>query len=203
MLLKRNIPIRIFMKNCFTSYSCIILICIASACDPKNIDIGDTAPELTTVSWLHSSPLQISKLKSKVILIRWWTDECVYCEQSKEALNKWFQHYSEKGLVIIGMYHPKPFPKKMDIEELREMVIQKNFQFPIAVDEDWKNLDNFKPNRNTDDFTSASYLIDKKGVVRYYHKGGEYHSNWEPGHEQCVAVFHQLDSCIKLLLLEK
>lgn len=138
--------------------------------------IGTPAPEWNNQQWINSPPLRISDLKGKVILIRFFMDSsCPFCRASAPYLNDFFNSYKNKGLIVIGMYTPKPSPMDVPIEDVRKYVKDYGFEFPVALDNDWATLNKFWLNRVPDaDFTSVSFLIDKKGIVRYIHKGGQY-----------------------------
>jgi peroxiredoxin len=138
--------------------------------------IGTPAPEWNNQQWINSPPLRISDLKGKVILVRFFMDSsCPFCRASAPFLNEFFNTYKNKGLIVIGMYTPKPSPMDVPIEDVRKYVKDYGFEFPVALDNDWATLNKFWLNRLPDaDFTSVSFLIDKKGIVRYIHKGGQY-----------------------------
>ncbi len=70
--------------------------------------LGRRAPEWNAVDWLQSEPLRLADLRGRVVLIRWWTDTCPMCARSAPALNEFHDLYAKRGLVVIGMYHPKP-----------------------------------------------------------------------------------------------
>ena len=46
------------------------------------------------------------------------------------------------------------------------------FQFPVAIDRDWRTLRRWWLDGQHRDFTSVSFLIDQRGVIRYVHPGG-------------------------------
>ena len=148
-------------------------ICMAS--QGENL-IGIPAPEWNNQQWINSPPLRISDLKGKVILVRFFMDSsCPFCRASAPYLNEFYSAYKIKGLVVIGMYTPKPSPMNVPIEEVQKYVKDYGFEFPVALDNDWATLNKFWLDRVPDaDFTSVSFLIDKKGIVRYIHKGGQY-----------------------------
>ena len=76
------------------------------------------------------------------------------------------------------MFTPKPAPEEVPLDTIRSLVATYNFQFPIAVDNDWMTLKIFWLDRVSDaEFTSVSFLIDKEGLIRYVHPGGEYSAN--------------------------
>ncbi|MEP7195001.1 MAG: redoxin domain-containing protein [Saprospiraceae bacterium] len=166
-------------------------------------EVNQKFPNFSPMKWMQSSELTITNLKGKVVLLRWWTDNCSFCINTSESLNTWYSSYHSKGLEIIGLYHPKPKGRRPSTEEIKQYIIEKEFQFPIALDLNWRNLDRFWFNCGNKDFTSVSFLLDKKGVIRIIHPGGEYHEEVEEGHETCVRDYHQIDSTIRLLLSEE
>jgi len=140
--------------------------------------IGTPAPEWNNQEWINSQPLRLSQLKGKVILLRFFMESsCPLCRASAPYLNEFFAKYKEKGLIVIGMYTPKPEPMNVSIEDVRRYVKDYGFQFPVALDNDWATLNKFWLNHVPNaDFTSVSFLIDQKGIIRYIHKGGQYSS---------------------------
>lgn len=180
----------------------LIAAFIFCICCQKNkpIQIGEQLPEFIRMQWLQSPPITISKLKGKVVLIRWWTDECIFCMNSADALNNWYNQYHEKGLIVLGIYHVKPIDRKVSLDDIREFAIEKGFQFPIGVDQEWKNLNRYWLESGPKDYTSISILLDKNGKIRYIHPGGEYHKEEIEGHEHCVKDYMKIDSLIRQLL---
>jgi hypothetical protein len=45
------------------------------------------------------------------------------------------------------------------------------FRFPVGVDRDWRTLNRWWLKGQRRDFTSVSFLIDKRGIVRRIHPG--------------------------------
>ena len=69
--------------------------------------IGTRAPAFEVLTWLNSEPLTIDELKGKVVLVRFWLVGCPYCTNSAPSLVEFHNKYADKGLVIIGVHHPK------------------------------------------------------------------------------------------------
>ena len=100
---------------------------------------------------------------------------CPFCRASAPYLNQFDSKYKEKGLIVIGMYTPKPSPHPTSTETVKQYASDYHFHFPVAVDDDWQTLNKYWLDRVPDaDFTSVSFLIDKKGTIRYIHPGGAY-----------------------------
>ncbi|MBK7232242.1 MAG: TlpA family protein disulfide reductase [Saprospiraceae bacterium] len=183
-------------------YLCWIPLFIFS-CFSKGTKIGNEAPELAPMRWWNREIPSLHSLKSKVVFIRWWTDQCQFCEASADALNEWHQELADSGLVVLGVYHPKPAPRILEDNEVYDYIREKNFTFPIAEDAQWTNLTKYRTENELSEFTSVSFLLDKKGIIRYIHPGGEYHKEYKDGHDECVRQFHVIDSLIRVLLKEK
>ncbi len=165
--------------------------------------VGLPAPPLKLTHWLNSPPLEISELRGKVLLLRWWTKGCPYCEATAPALRAMQKRYEQQGLQIIGIYHPKP-AGNWDMNQVREAADEKQFTFPVALDGDWTALKRWWLAGDRD-FTSVSFLVDRRGMIRYVHPGGEFHPGNQGGfdtHESCNRDYRTVDSTIQRLLAE-
>ena len=133
-------------------------------------------PEKDRDHWVQGGPLELEKLRGKVVLIRFFTGtDCPYCSVTAPALNDLHQEFGPRGLVVIGMYTPKPKPRAVPLSEVRSVVQAYGFTFPIALDEDWGALRRLWLDRVPDaPFTSASLLVDRQGRLRHVHEGGAY-----------------------------
>jgi len=153
--------------------------------------------------WINSTPLTLEGLKGRVVLLRWWTDRCPYCEASSYTLNEFYEVYRDQGLEIIGMYHPKP-ARKANTEVVKEFAAALGFVFPIAIDEDWEALNTYWLDGPNSNFTSISYLIDKEGSIRYIHPGGSYNKDAMPFNDsQWKNDYYVIKAKIEELLAEE
>lgn len=159
--------------------------------------IGQKAPEFEGLEWVNSEPLSISKMRGKVILVRFWLIGCPYCRNTAPALVEFHNKYHEKGLVIIGIHHPKS-EKAANIEIVKKQADIYGFEFPVAHDPDWKTLNEFWLNGKDRSFTSSTILIDKEGIIRFVHEGGEYYRSEK--NNDANDAFITLDSKISKLL---
>jgi len=134
--------------------------------------IGTPAPEWNATEWIGSPPLELSALRGKVVLVRWFmSTDCPYCAASAPALNQLHADYARRGLVVIGMYHHKR-PEALTREAVRGWVREFGFRFPVAIDRDWKTLHRWWLDGKKRAFTSVSFLIDRHGIIRHIHPGG-------------------------------
>jgi hypothetical protein len=162
--------------------------------------LGKPAREFRFARWLRTAPLTPEVLRGKVVLIRFWTDECRYCRNTLPAVEDLRRRYGSRGFIALGAYHPnEPGPVK-DATVL-QWADSLGFRGPIAVDENWDTLRRWwldgHPDRN---WVSVSFLLDRDGVVRWVHGGGEYHPSSDPRHHACDVSYAKLDREIETLL---
>lgn len=141
--------------------------------------LGQPVPEWPAKApqdWVQGGPLTLAELRGKVVLIRFFMDaDCPLCRGTAPALNEFYREFSSHGLVVVGMYTPKPRPRPVPVERVREYVDAYGFKFPVALDDDWSALRRLWLDRVPDaDYTSASLLIDRNGILRHVHEGGLY-----------------------------
>ena len=163
--------------------------------------LGVPAPPLGLQHWLNSPTLEMDALRGKVVLIRWWTDGCPYCAATAPALMHLDAKYSARGLRVIGIFHPKP-AGDWSVERMRAASQQKGFTFPVALDGGWTALRRWWPDLEKRGWTSVSFVIDKKGFIRYVHPGGEFHEGGEGDHARCDRDYKDVEQIIARLLKE-
>jgi len=136
--------------------------------------LGRPAPEWGDHRWVQGGPLTLAGLRGRVVLVRFFMSaECPLCRGTAPSLNELYEEFGPRGLVVVGMYTPKPRPRPTTSEEVRGYVDTYGFRFPVAVDDDWRALRALWLDRVPDAaYTSASLLIDKHGIVRHVHPGG-------------------------------
>jgi peroxiredoxin len=164
--------------------------------------IGTQAPGWETAEWLNAEPVRLRDLRGKLVLVRWWTDTCPFCRRSAPALNEFHERYVARGLVLIGMYHPKPIHRPITADLVRDAAEERGFRFAIAIDRDWSILRRWWLNGRRRLATSVSFLIDKRGVIRYVHPGPVFHREVLHGDDRPRADFLELQGMIEKLLAE-
>lgn len=168
--------------------------------------IGVAAPPFRFDAWLNTEPMALADLRGRVLLVRWWTDTCPFCASSAPALRTLHQQYASRGLTVIGVFHPKARrDDPLDMPRVERVVAQREFEFPIAVDWDWRNgtLRDWWLTGPDRPATSVTFLVDKQGTIRFIHPGMEYHDESGPkDHAMCVDDMGAIRGTIERLLAE-
>jgi peroxiredoxin len=136
--------------------------------------VGRPSPDWPPRRWAQGGPLQLAGLRGRVVLLRFFMEAgCPYCSATAPTLNALHEELGPRGLVVVGMYTPKPQPRPVKAGEVEGYAAAYGFRFPVAVDDDWAALRRLWLDRVPGaSFTSASLVIDREGVVRHVHPGG-------------------------------
>ena len=153
--------------------------------------LGTKPAEWAFTDWHGAKPLALAGLQGKVVLIRWWTAPyCPYCRASAPALNEFQHEFGDQGLQVIGAYHHKA-RTPLHLTEVKAFARDLEFRFPIAIDPEWQTLRKWWLNTGDRDFTSVTFLLDRKGVIRHIHPGGQYVKG-DQGYRELKAAIRKL-----------
>lgn len=120
-------------------------------------------------------PNKLTALTGQVVYIDFWASWCKPCRKSFPWMNKMQQKYAGQGLQIIAI--------NLDTEEaLAKAFLEKvPAQIPIVYDPEGKIASDYQLLG-----MPSSYLIDKKGNIRFSHKG--FFTRSEPLYEQELVL---------------
>ncbi|MGB8702349.1 MAG: thioredoxin family protein, partial [Thermosynechococcaceae cyanobacterium] len=127
---------------------------------------SQSLPEFQGISqWLNSAPLRVANLNGKVVLVQFWTFECINCQRTLPYIVQWHKKYAAQGLQVIGVHTPE-FAFERDVNNVRDALKQHDITYPVPLDNNfqtWKAYNNrYWPNL---------YLADRQGFLRYSHSG--------------------------------
>ncbi|WP_130618506.1 redoxin family protein [Dyella amyloliquefaciens] len=129
--------------------------------------------------WFNSSPLSMDQLKGKVVLVEFWTRECINCLHVLPHTEGLYERYAGDGLVVVGVHTPE-YDEERDPSALKAAIKRLGITYPVAMDNEqrvWSAYGN--------QFWPAIYLIDRNGQVVYRHAG-------EGNYEQTEAAVRKL-----------
>ncbi len=127
-------------------------------------------PEFATGrEWINSAPLTTASLRGKVVLVDFWTFQCINCLNALPHVKDLYAKYKDQGLVVIGVHTPE-LPRERVPSNVRAAVKALGITYPVVIDGDfaiWKAWQN--------QYWPAAYFVDAKGRVRFHHFGeGKY-----------------------------
>lgn len=152
-----------------------LALCIAIAGCTPGAQAGSTpvqapAPEFTGIDrWFNSKPLTMQGLKGQVVLVEFWTYQCINCIHVMPHVNQWHKKYRDKGLVVIGVHTPE-YDEEHDPGNVQAAMKRYGVEYAVAQDNGFHTW-----NAWGNGFWPALYLVDRNGRVVYRHFGeGDY-----------------------------
>lgn len=104
---------------------------------------------------IQGNKFTLAQLRGKPVIVNFWATECPGCVNEIPLLVSMYKKYSPQDLVIIGVamgYDPE--------SQVREMVRQKNMNYPIVLDSNDDLLKAF-----TIKVTPTTIFIGKDGKI--------------------------------------
>jgi peroxiredoxin len=128
-------------------------------------DAGGPAPSFTLAA-LSGQQAALSQYKGQVVMVNFWATWCGPCQQEMPLLDQMYKKYKPAGFTLIGVNVDKEAPA------VRELMARKPVSFPVLLDP----ANQVSKAYHVDEMPS-SVLIDRKGEIRYIHRG------YRPGDE--------------------
>ncbi len=138
----------------------------ASAADASHPLIGNPAPAFALDSQNGKGKISMSGLNGKVVIVDFWATWCEPCKKSFPKLQDLNVKYKASGLTIVGLSEDD---EKSGIKEFGSTY---GAEFPLLWDGDKAVAGKWNPGS-----MPATFVVDRKGVVRFIHRG--YHDGEE------------------------
>lgn len=128
---------------------------------------GPALDVIGIADWINSEPISIQETldENKVVLVDFWTYTCVNCIRTLPFLQDWYQKYTDRGLVILGVHSPE-FEFEKVLSNVEDAVEKDGVVWPVALDsemETWRAFGNR--------FWPAKYLMTPSEGLGYTHFG--------------------------------
>ncbi len=129
-------------------------------------------PEIVANEWIDQQPAKLSELRGRVVLLDFWATWCGPCRVTFPRLQKWYQNYNDKGLVIIGMTtfeghaEGKQLTRTQELDYLRDFKKKFHLPYGFAIADSSENDRNYAVSS-----IPTTFLLDRRGVVRFISVG--------------------------------
>lgn len=140
-----------------------------SESDDNGSLVGNRAPDFNVkVLAGGKGSVSLKSLRGKVVLVDFWGTFCEPCKKSFPKLQDLNTKYAASGLQIVGISEDEVDDK----DKIPGFGDTYGAKFTLGWDEDKSIAKSYKPQT-----MPSSFIIDKKGVIRYAHVG--YHDGEE------------------------
>ncbi|MGQ5712984.1 cytochrome c biogenesis protein/redoxin [Enterobacter cloacae] len=129
--------------------------------------------------WINGDPVTSGSLRGKVVLIDFWTWDCINCQHTLPHVRDWAKKYQSQGLVVIGVHTPE-YPWEKPLASVQKAVTKWQLPYRVVTDNNYQIWNAFG-----NQYWPAHYYFDAKGQLRYTSFG-------EGNYDQQEKVIQQL-----------
>jgi cytochrome c biogenesis protein CcmG/thiol:disulfide interchange protein DsbE len=123
------------------------------------LDSGSRSPEIGLKD-LSGKRIDLASLKGKVVIVDFWASWCGPCKEEMPVLEKLWGKYKGEGLVVVAVSVDK------EAGNIKKFLQKTRVSFPVVHDAEHAVSGRFSPPR-----MPSSYVLDRKGIVRFVHEG--------------------------------
>ena len=123
-------------------------------------EMNKPAPACNIEPFQGGNAGSIQQFKGKVVYVDFWASWCSSCAESFPFLDMLQEQYQSQGLHIVAINMDE------NIEDAKDFLAKFSPKFMVVTNKDQQCAINFAV-----EAMPSSYLIDKKGNIRYAHIG--------------------------------
>lgn len=163
----------------------LLTIIMLPAAAQTSVSRGDRAPDFAGIThWINAPPLTLQSLRGKVVLVDFWTFECINCLHTLPQVKALDARYRDQGLVVVGVHTPE-LPAERDTGNLLAAVKRLGITYPVAQDNGFATW-----NAWHNAYWPAQYVVDAQGRVVYVHIGEGGQARIESAVRDALAAAH-------------
>ena len=149
------------MKSSINSSSAALAVCVVvlAAAQAAALDAGDQPPAINLRDQA-GKVVDLDNLKGKVVVVDFWASWCAPCRKEMPVLQKMFEKYKGKGLVVVGVNIDKSEAK------MKAFLERVPVTFQIVHDKGLKVAAKYEP-----PMMPSSYFVGRDGSIAYVHRG--------------------------------
>lgn len=131
----------------------------------NNIDLK-VAPNFTLKD-INNQEYTLEKYQDKTIFLNFWSTTCSICKEELESIEKLYQEYQNKDIIILTIVSPKE--SKASKEEIKKYIEDKSYTFPVLIDEENTTFENYFITSYPNTFIIKDNEIKEKipGALKY------------------------------------
>jgi peroxiredoxin len=128
---------------------------------PVGPQVGMRAPDFALQA-MDGNTYRLSELAGRPVLINYWTTWCIPCKAELPILEKLYQEYQQKGLLIISVNAID----QDSTDKVQGIIDQFSMTFPVLLDQGSQFANLYQAI-----FFPTTVLVDASGVIREINLG--------------------------------
>ncbi|MCK9604899.1 MAG: TlpA family protein disulfide reductase [Methylomonas sp.] len=137
-----------------------ILLIVLGLTDTAAVDVGQAAPACAIASSDNNEKADFQAARGQVVYVDFWASWCGPCAKSFPFMNRLHAGLADKGLQIVAVNVDE------NLADAESFLNKQPAGFKVAWDSESECAKLFNVQA-----MPSTYLIDRKGVVRYVHLG--------------------------------
>lgn len=121
---------------------------------------GDAAPQFAAPALSGGDPIDLADFRGRVVLLDFWASWCAPCLTSLPKLDELRHEFGASDFRVVAVNLDE------DLDRARRFLSKSAIGYPSATDPKGAIPERFGLGT-----MPTSYLIDRKGVIRYVHEG--------------------------------
>ena len=117
---------------------------------------ADVAKADFTLKDANGKKVTLSALKGKIVLVNFWSADCMPCRTEMTDLDLIYTHYQSQGLVILSVVSPTP----ESVFDMNRYLVGRNYHPPVLLDDRGKVGAMFHI-----DGTPRTFVFDRDGKL--------------------------------------
>ena len=118
------------------------------------------APALTAGPWLNGPETTLAAQRGKVVVLLFWTRDCINCKHNLGYWNDWAKRYSGTDVAVLSVHTPETRAERAPAATVR-FAREHGLRFPVLVDNDARVWNAYGVQS-----WPTEVLIDRRGRVR-------------------------------------
>ena len=128
------------------------------------------APALASGPWLNGPATTLAAQKGKVVVLLFWTRDCINCKHNLGYWNDWARKYQGSDVAVLSVHTPET-PAERSPSGTARFARDRGLRFPVVVDNDARIWNAYGIQS-----WPTEVLIDRQGRVRAEYAG---ELNWQ------------------------
>jgi thiol-disulfide isomerase/thioredoxin len=140
----------------------VLLVAALAAPPALAVKPGDRMPAVAPLPNIEegAAPVDLGKLRGKVVYVDFWASWCVPCRTSMPVVDELYTRLAPRGFTVVGIN------KDDRVVDAQRFLKRVPVTFPLATDQGDAVVRAFLVSA-----MPSGYLVDRKGVVRKVHRG--------------------------------
>lgn len=159
--------------------------------------LGVEAPPWQVGEWNGAAPMTLASLRGRVVVVRFYMDECPFCRATLPALDAMRASFEGEPVTFVGLFHSKPRGTESDWGTALRTARTWGARFPLGYDHHWNTLASwYGEDLLKRSPTSVTFVIDAEGRFAFIHPGPVYHPSEHPDHRRCQEDYDAVRAAI-------